>query len=924
MSTAKEICEGVSRSLLDSPVSDIHLSDIASRITEWQELAPYLDLSEVEEKDIVDSYPSRPKLQRREALRKWKESNGDKATYRRLICVLCSQGRIGTAQTLKELLMRAKDPDKGEEQALVENFCKYLCDCYSNHDHPSCLQWPFSTNQEFVELDLFDAPLNHIVDDKSLKPLSVACIFDAGDRTTKRKVVFVEGVAGAGKSTLCWYIRKEWATGRKFEAFRLLIHISLSDTGIHFAKKLADLIPHPSEEMREGVAKAIADARGKGTCFLLDACDEAKQFSRSTFLYQFIAGTGSRSMLPFATLLLTSRPGIPPDLLKRATGHIVVKGFKSLDEYIERVFSEHSMKRAQLFEALQMKPELYSLCQLPLHAVILVHIFDFLKSELPTTRTGLFHPLVCNFLIRHIQTRTEHQLSSVCDLSSDLPSDVYQALCKVSRLAFQSLINGDIVITQGMLTRLTKVKPALHDSFGFLQSYQRVTMFGPTNLYKFSHLSLQEFLAAFHIAQLNEVDQFSAFQCVYNQNPVSPILTFYAGLTKLASENACKLLFHVLTKRLDLNSTVVELQKTIHPVHDIRRQLLALVNCLYETQKRDLISHAVLTPKNLEDRVVLSSAFYAKICSDNTNIEFPFMYMVLYPTDCLSIGYFVRLISKQVQKSNTIYLNMESSFVGPLEIKALCQELHKPSQARRLYLNISDMFLTNEAIDAINTVLRSDAGLDGLIITGCLIYDMQLALKYIIEAQSHCHACPYVSITELNVQLPVSHHLVLLLRCDCLSTLDLSGSKMLFKSREVMLLFCKALSYSSIRRLLLDSCGINDWGLRALATAISGGRCFMIALDIGWNPYTAHGLKSFLKILLRRFMFTCIQVLSTSLVHSKHRKLVQDLNIIRRHFGVYHELIIECKDELCSREKDRNCKTFLLSQPQLIARRTHH
>ena len=70
MSTAQEICEGVQRSLLDSPVSDIHLSDIASHITEWCELAPYLDLSEVEEKDIVDSYPNRPKPQRREALRK--------------------------------------------------------------------------------------------------------------------------------------------------------------------------------------------------------------------------------------------------------------------------------------------------------------------------------------------------------------------------------------------------------------------------------------------------------------------------------------------------------------------------------------------------------------------------------------------------------------------------------------------------------------------------------------------------------------------------------------------------------------------------------------------------------------------------------------------------------------------------------------
>ena len=80
----------------------------------------------------------------------------------------------------------------------------------------------------------------------------------------------------------------------------------------------------------------------------------------------------------------------------------------------------------------------------------------------------------------------------------------------MSKLAYQSLISRDIVITQSML-RQAEVKPILDDIFGFLQSHQRVTMCGPTNLYKFSHLSLQEFLAAFHITQLSETDQFSAF-----------------------------------------------------------------------------------------------------------------------------------------------------------------------------------------------------------------------------------------------------------------------------------------------------------------------------------------------------------------------------------------------------------------------------
>ena len=67
--TVQDICDGVPRSLLDSPVSDVHICDIASHVKDWQELAPYLDISEIEEKDIIDTYVERPKLQQHQAFR---------------------------------------------------------------------------------------------------------------------------------------------------------------------------------------------------------------------------------------------------------------------------------------------------------------------------------------------------------------------------------------------------------------------------------------------------------------------------------------------------------------------------------------------------------------------------------------------------------------------------------------------------------------------------------------------------------------------------------------------------------------------------------------------------------------------------------------------------------------------------------------
>jgi hypothetical protein len=133
--------------------------------------------------------------------------------------------------------------------------------------------------------------------------------------------------------------------------------------------ELADLIPHPNTEMRQAVAKAIAEEGGRGTCFILDSCDEAPWLSRGSFLFRFIAGMGGKSFLNSTRIVLTSRPGIPLDVLKCAqiTSKVVVKGFKSLKEFIDTTLSTNSAKRDQLLEALEIKPELKSLCHLPTH-----------------------------------------------------------------------------------------------------------------------------------------------------------------------------------------------------------------------------------------------------------------------------------------------------------------------------------------------------------------------------------------------------------------------------------------------------------------------------------------------------------------------------------------------------------------------------
>ena len=279
---------------------------------------------------------------------------------------------------------------RNDERARVWlNMAKYLRDCYSELPHPSRLQWlaPFTYTSSFVDLDLFDAPLS-FAEIRPLKPLALKSIFSIGDQTAKRKAVLIEGVAGSGKSTLCWYACREWAASRLFEDFRLLIRVSLSDNDIRYAMELADLIPYPNKEMRYTVAKAIAEEGGRGTCFILDSYDEVMHLSKDSFLFRFIAGSEGKSFLNSTNIILTSRPGISLDLCTCVTGKVVIRGFKSLNEFIDITLSTNGAKRDQLVETLEMKPEVHSICHLPLHAVIFVHLFDFFKDNSPTTLTA--------------------------------------------------------------------------------------------------------------------------------------------------------------------------------------------------------------------------------------------------------------------------------------------------------------------------------------------------------------------------------------------------------------------------------------------------------------------------------------------------------------------------------------------------------
>ena len=155
--TAADILRGVPREKLDSPVSDLHIAQLATEIKTWEVLAPIFGLTEAEEKEICHNNRDDYRLQKREAIRKWKQKCGGNATYRQLIISLCCIQHFDTADKVKEMLL-PKTSDAATPKSYLESFREYLVECYTERQHPSRSQWPFSSMSSYIDLTLTEVP----------------------------------------------------------------------------------------------------------------------------------------------------------------------------------------------------------------------------------------------------------------------------------------------------------------------------------------------------------------------------------------------------------------------------------------------------------------------------------------------------------------------------------------------------------------------------------------------------------------------------------------------------------------------------------------------------------------------------------------------------------------------------------------------
>ena len=466
-----------------------------------------------------------------------------------------------------------------------------------------------------IEDDFIRNTITGRIDDilKKKVPIELTDIFEK-IREGQQKKVLIEGAPGCGKSTLSLHICHQWMEGKLFQEYRLVILVTLREQAVQDAKRIADLLPRRDEAMAHEVEEELTSCDGKGVLFVFDGWDELPQnVQRCSIIKDILNNTNLHN----SSVIITSRPISSMSLHKVVNFRIEILGFTKdeLQQYFAGCLENDTKNVDLLQQRIQENPTVAASCYLPLNASILVHLFKCDGNMLPKTQFGIFSALICNCIFRHLRKSTHHEISEVKSLDK-LPQVVKEPFKRICAIAYNGVMEDKITfdLDRGFNT------------LGLLQGVESFAVSGMSHSYNFLHLSIQELLAAIHMAtQLEDSQQIEQFRKLFGQARFSAVFQFYAAKTKMQTPGIDEIVIEAVKKCLQ-DKRAKQLTYDADPNsgasdfgHKPQPLLLSLLNCLFEAQDSSLCQ---LVVKEL-------------------NLQLNLNGISLNPADCLSVGYFL-------------------------------------------------------------------------------------------------------------------------------------------------------------------------------------------------------------------------------------------------------------------------------------------
>ena len=378
-------------------------------------------------------------------------------------------------------------------------------------------------------------PLQEVLDTSKVTK-EVAEILAPLETSDNPQFILIEGAPGIGKSLLLKHIAYRWSIQEILQKFKLVLLLCLRDPAVQQMSLIDDLLQSFCKRDRRATETAsacsdyLSENDGEDLALLFDGYDEYPERLRKDSL---IADILERKVLPRCGLIVSSRPHASVILRQHATVKVDILGFTEAERehYIKESMKGQPQKIYELLQYLQCHSTISSLCFVPFNLVVLAYLYKQ-GFPLPQNSAELYNYFICLTVRRHLAKHGHHLQGNITKLT-DLPEPYNTIIQQLSKLSLEALNDDKLIFT---FDEIKAACPAaiIGDitGFGLLQAVGHFGFTGTTITINFLHISIQEYLAAHHIASLPSDEELKIIKEKFWSDIHFNMFSIYVSLTK--------------------------------------------------------------------------------------------------------------------------------------------------------------------------------------------------------------------------------------------------------------------------------------------------------------------------------------------------------------------------------------------------------
>ena len=363
--------------------------------------------------------------------------------------------------------------------------------------------------------------------------------------------ILIEGAPGMGKSFLLKHIAYLWASEKLLTSSQLLFLICLRAPAVQKMLTMNDLVTQfcstemAASNLSQICATYLDETDGKNITILLDGLDELpeKILLDDNFLTTKLL---ERRALPSSNIVVSSRPHASKYIRDNVRLRVDILGFteKERKSFIKQSLKGQDRNVEMLLKHLNDYPVINSLCYVPFIINVLLFLYKQGRDLFNGSAAELYYQFVCctikshlakvNVIIKEINL---NNLPSACACRN--------IVTNLSKLSLEALSKNQVVFSEEEVKQACPgidITPEDINGFGLLQAVGYHNISHATVSVNFIHFSIQEFLAAYYVANLPPDEEMKILKNHFFSKSHWNMFSLYVGLTKGQHSSFKKLL----------------------------------------------------------------------------------------------------------------------------------------------------------------------------------------------------------------------------------------------------------------------------------------------------------------------------------------------------------------------------------------------